>query len=58
MRPLYALLTRALENIVAFSPLGPAVARRALLKTEGRRRKELEAERLDRLRNPERYRGK
>ena len=35
-----------------------ALARRATLRTEGRERKEREAERLDRLRNPRDYQGK
>ncbi len=58
MRRIIATLLRALERLgnVFFSQ--SAVARRALLRTEARERDAMEAERLDRLRNPCDYQGR
>ena len=58
MKPLLSKMFRAagmLGNLVISKT---TLARRALLRTDARERNEIEAERLDRLRNPRDYQGR
>jgi hypothetical protein len=52
------ILFRAVEKLGSLVLSKSTVARRALLRTETRERDAMEAERLDRLRNPRDYQGK
>jgi hypothetical protein len=58
MKALFSAVLRGLEKIADLASSKSALARRALLRTEARERKEFEADRLDRLRNPGNYRGR
>ena len=58
MKPFLSKLFRLLEKLWRFALCKTAIARRAALRTEARERNEMEAERLDRLRNPSDYRGR
>jgi hypothetical protein len=51
-------ILRAFQNLTSFFFFKTTMARRALLRTEARERDRMEAERLDRLRNPHDYRGR
>jgi len=51
-------MSRAAEKLRSLLLSKTTMARRAVLRTEAREREANEAERLDRLRNPQDYRGR
>ncbi len=58
MKSLFSKSLRLVEKLGAMLLSKTNMARRALLKTDARERKASEVERLDRLRNPNDYRGR
>jgi hypothetical protein len=58
MKLFCSAMLRVLKKLADLASTKSALARRTLLKTEARERKEFEADRLDRLRNPGNYRGR
>ncbi|MBC8096335.1 MAG: hypothetical protein H7Y43_11025 [Akkermansiaceae bacterium] len=58
MKPFLSGMFRAAENLCRLVVSRTTQAQRAVLKTEVREREAREAERLDRLRNPQDYRGR
>ena len=58
MKRILSILLRALEKLGNLVLTKSTLTRRTLLRTEARERKEMEAERLDRLRNPRDYQGR
>ena len=52
------MLFRAIEKLGNLALSKRSMTRRVLLRTEAREREAMEAERLDRLRNPRDYQGK
>ena len=58
MKPLLSKLFRTAGKLGSLVLSKAAITRRAILKTEARERRASEAERLDRLCNPQDYRGR
>jgi hypothetical protein len=58
MKTFFSAMRRGLEKLADLASSKSALARRTVLRTEARERKEFEADRLDRLRNPANYRGR
>lgn len=58
MKPIFTRLLCLKEKLTNLVLSKANNARRAVLRSEARERTEMEAERLDRLRNPQDYRGR
>ena len=58
MKQFFFGMFRGLERLGHLVLCKTTLARRALFRTEARKQRQMEAERLDRLRNPGDYRGR